>query len=269
VPPPWSLAIAAFVAAMVLGNAWQLGLPLLAASGISPAEIVAEASRRPEAVALPLLLALGASACLFIFSALAMRRARALMDSLPPRWHPAVHAVAGALSLVMAVGLAWAILVRGAAEAGRGSGLTSFLVAMALPLATPPLVSLARRLHAARAEKARAAAAWDHVHRAAVAQWTRTNALASATERECAALEATRAAWAQRYHLLRARVTEVARLAADAADAEAAELRHLSEAIVRALEADRRAYLADGRHPAAAARAEPLPDPREGAVGAP
>lgn len=247
VPPPWGIAIGAAVGLMVLGDAWQLALPLLRGAGVAPSELALAAAQKPEVVALPLLLALGASTCLFVFSAAAIRRARALLDALPARWHAAVHVIAGATSLAIAVGLAWAILVRGGSEGASGGRLTSFLLAIALPLAAPPMLALARRLHGARADATRAAAAWDHVHGAAVAQWSRSNALVTATERECAVLEATRAAFSRRFHELRRRGAEVARLAADEADSERCELRDLARAIVRALELDRRAYVSDGR----------------------
>lgn len=246
VPPPWSLAICGFIGVMVLADAWQFAVPLLRGAGITPAEILGEASRRPGAVALPLLLALGASAAMFVFTAAAVRRARSLMQLLPPRWHVAVHVLAGGVSLAMAAGLAWTIIGPGGSP-GVARGVAPFLIAMALPLATPPLLRLARRLHAEYCDARRAAAEWDHVHHAAVARWTRANAVVTSTERERAMLEAARTSWTQRLHRLRTRVAEVSRIAADAADAEASELRELAHAIVTALELDRHAYLRHAR----------------------
>ena len=158
----------------------------------------------------------------------------------------------------MAAGLAWTIIGPGGSP-GLARGVAPFLIAMALPLATPPLIRLARRLHAAHAEASRSAAEWDHVHHAAVARWTRANAVVTSTERERAMLEAARTSWTQKLHRLRTRVAEVSRLAADAADAEASELRELAHAIVTALELDRRAYLRHARQaPQASALGEDL-----------
>ena len=242
VPPPWSLGAGVVVGLMLVGNALQLAVPLLRGAGVAPEDVIGVATRSPTAVALPLLLALGASISLLIFSSAALRRARSLAEAVPARWHAAVHLASGGASLGLALGLAWTILGSGSAPAGARD-LTSFLVVVALSLAAPPLIAAARRLHAARSEAARAAAAWDQVHRAAVGHWTRAAAATAACERECAALEAARAGWTRRFHTLRKRAAEVARIAADAADSEASELRQLSRTIVSSLELDRRAFL--------------------------
>lgn len=238
IPFAWSAGLFAFAALLLLADAAHLAVPLLRGLGVRPEEIAAEASRRPLTVALPLVLALGVSTSLFVFAAAATRCARSLLDALPARWH-AAQLLAGGASLSMTLALVWAIL-GGGAVSGR---VTSCLIAVALPLATPPLLDLARRLAAARADAVRAARAWDLEHRAAVARWTRASAAFGATEHDCARHEATRAAWAQRFYRLRKRAAEAARLAADAAEAEASELRRMSDAIVGALELDRRAYL--------------------------
>jgi hypothetical protein len=238
IPPPWSIAIVGFVVVLVLTVAWQFTLSLLRGAGITPEDIPVEAWRRPVAVALPIVLALGASASLFLFVAAAIRRAPSILDELPARWH--AHVLAGGTSLAAAVGLAWEILGRAGAAPGRA---TSFVVAITLPLAAPLLLGFARRLEAARAEAIRAAGAWDQAYRSALARFRRASAIVGATERECAAHEAARAAWAQRFYALRKRAAEAARLAAEEAEEEASELRQLSDAIVAALDLDRRAYV--------------------------
>ena len=237
---PWGLAIGGFVAALVLTDASHLALPLLRGAGVRPEEIALEASRRPLAVALPLALALGASASLFVFVAAAMRRARSVLDALPARWHAVAHGLAGGASLGVAFGLAWAVFGAGRSAAGP---VASCVLAVTLPVATPALLDLARRLDATRAQAIRAARAWDQEHRAALARWNQARALVSFVEQECAAHEAARAAWAQRFHALRKRAAAAARLAVDALEAEASELCRLSDALVAALELDRQAYL--------------------------
>jgi hypothetical protein len=237
VPAPWNLAIGAFVAVLVLAEAWQLAVPLLRDAGVAAGDVVAEGWTRPGAIALPLLLSLGASVSIFVFAAVAARRAQAIVQELPPGRRVLAHVIAGAASIGLAAALAWAIL-----GAARNRGVASLLLALSLPFAAPPLLAVARRLHAVRAEALRAAFAWDHAHQAALSRWVRQSALVDTVEREHATIEAARSAWAQRVLAIRGRVAQVERLAAEAAEADARELRRLCDAVVVALELDRRVY---------------------------
>jgi hypothetical protein len=244
VPVPWSFVIGAAVAALVLVEAWQLAVPLLRDAGVAMGDVVAEAWKRPEAIALPLLLSLGASVCLFVFAAAGARRAQAIVEELAPSRRAIAHAGGGALAIGMAGGLAWAIL----AAPPRSRGVASFLLALSLPFAAPSLLAFARRLHAVRAEALRAAFAWDHAHQAALSRWVRKSALVDAIEREHAAVDAARAVWAEQAHAIRGRVAQVERLVADASEADARELRRLCDAVVLALELDRRTFARRAGH---------------------
>jgi hypothetical protein len=246
VPAPWSAAIAAVIALLVLAVAWLVAMPLLQGFGLGSRDLVAEARAAPGAVVLPVLLSLATSLALFVFAAAACGLARLVVDELSPRRRAIARLATGAAAVALAAGLAWALL------GARPGGAAFFLLALSLAFAGPPLLAAARPLHAARAAALRAAFAWDEAHAAAVSRWTREAAAVDALAREHAALDATRATWAQRAAALRSRVAEVERLAADAADAEARELRRLCDEIVAALDADRREY---ARRHAAAQRA--------------
>jgi hypothetical protein len=242
VPPPWSAAIAACMAGLVCCEGWLLAVPLLRGAGVALGDLAAEASSRPGVMALPLVLALGASVCLFVFAELAVVRARSVVGVLPARWRAAAHAAGGVGLLAIAVALAWAILVRRASEPSPAA-MTSFLIALALPLAASPFLAAARRLHAVRAEAIRVARRWDDAHQHAITRWARQRSVVEAADRDCAAVESARGAWAERLHALQQRDREVETLAAAAAETEALELRRVCREIAMALELDRHAFV--------------------------
>jgi hypothetical protein len=249
VPPPWSAAIGLFALASLLALSWQLALPLLSAAGVATGDLAGGLSRSPATVVLVLVFALGASTSLFTFADAALRRLNALADEAPPRWRRWWSAASALASLALAATLAWFIAGPSAPTANH-VGLAPFLIAIALPLATSKLLVVARRLHAVRAEALQAARVWADAHKLVVARWTRQSMVVAAEERQCARLEAERAAALRRLHALRQRVQLAERFAVEAREAEADSMKRLCRTLATALERDHVLFLraAAARH---------------------
>ncbi|GEJ58545.1 hypothetical protein [Anaeromyxobacter diazotrophicus] len=246
VPPPVGFGLQLFGLALLLAETWQLAVPCLEAAGIRTLDLQAELHRNPVGLVLGGVFALGASASLFLFAHLALRRGRDLFGEQPGRrrlW--AGLAATGALAL--AVSMAWSI-------AGMRPGashpvnleyarVTLFLVALAIPLTTAWLMQLAKRMGEERGEALARARAWDHEHYRSFAELSRRAAALGEEERRLMRLEAERLLAVRRLRALQQRSISAERVAADAADEEEQELARLGQAIAASLELDRYEYV--------------------------
>jgi hypothetical protein len=251
VPPPFGLGLQLFALALLLAETWQLAVPCLEAAGIRTADVVQEAHRNPLAVALGLLFALGASASLFLFASIALRRLMDLVEAQPASRQTALAALGSLAACAAAAAMAWSIADM--RPGGRRpvdlayARTTVFLVSLAIPATTAWLLRLARRLDEVRDVALAQARAWDQVHYRKLQELGRYAAVAAEEERRCARLEADRALALRRLRILQQRAAAAERLAADAADTEEQELLKVAQAVTAALELDRYEYLRQGR----------------------
>jgi hypothetical protein len=247
VPPPLGLGLQLFALALLLAETWQLAVPCLEGAGIRTSDFSAELQRRPMGLVLGSVFALGASASLFLFAHLALRRGLELFQAQPEPRRRLWTALAAAAGALLAAAMAWSIAgVRpGAARAIdlRYARWTLFLIALAIPVATAWMLRTARELSAVRAEALARARAWDHEHYRSYAELSRRAAVRGEEERRLAGLEADRAAAARRLHGLQQRGAIAQRLADDAADQDEHELARVSQSIAAALELDRYEYV--------------------------
>jgi hypothetical protein len=246
VPPPIGLGLQLFGLALLLAETWQLAVPCLEAAGIHTRDLGAELQRNPVGLVLGGLFAFGASASLFLFAHLVVRRGRDLSGERSERrrlW----TGLAATGALALAVSMAWSI-------AGMRPGasrtidleyarVTLFLIALAIPLTTAWLLQLAQRLNGERGEVLATARAWDHEHYRSFAELSRRAAALSEEERRLARLESERVAAARRLRALQQRVITAERMAADAADEDEQDLLRLGQAIAASIELDRYEYL--------------------------
>jgi hypothetical protein len=246
VPPPGGLALHLFALALLLAETWQLGVPGLEAAGIRTADLPGELHRNPLAVVFGCIFALGASASLFLFAYLGLRRALDLFEAQPEPKRRAWAAAGAALALALAVAMAWSVAgMRPGAHQPVDVGYARaalFLVALAIPLAVAWLLTVASRLDAERGAALALAREWDKDHYRSLAELSRRAGGLAEEERRLARLEADRAAAGRRLRALQQRRMAAERLAADAADAEEAELARLAQAVVSGLELDRYEY---------------------------
>ena len=247
VPPPLGLGLQLFALALLLAETWQLAVPCLEGAGIRTSNLSAELQRTPMGVVLGSIFALGASASLFLFAHLALRRGLELFQAQAEPRRRLLTALAAAAAALLAVAMAWSIAgVRpGTTRAVdlRYARWTLFLIALAIPAATAWMLRTARELDAARAEALAKARAWDHEHYRSYAELSRRAAALGEEERQLAGLEADRAAAVRRLHGLQQRGALAQRLADDAADQDEQELARVGQSIAAALELDRYEYV--------------------------
>ena len=247
VPPPLGLGLQLFALTLLLAETWQLAVPCLEGAGIRTSDLSAELHRTPMGVVLGSIFALGASASLFLFAHLALRRGLELFQAQAEARRRLLTALAAAAAALLAVAMAWSIAgVRpGTMRAVdlRYARWTLFLIALAIPAATAWMLRTARELDAARAEALAKARAWDHEHYRSYAELSRRAAALGEEERQLAGLEADRAAAVRRLHGLQQRGAVAQRLADDAADQDEQELARVGQSIAAALELDRYEYV--------------------------
>jgi hypothetical protein len=272
VPPPIGLGLQLLGLALLLAETWQLAVPCLEAAGIHTLDLAGELHRNPVGLVLGGLFALGASASLFLFAHLALRRGRDLFGEQPARRRLGTGlAVTGALAL--AVSMAWSV-------AGMRPGasrpvdleyarVTLFLIALAIPLTTAWLMQLARQMNDERAEALDGARAWDREHYRSFAELSRRAAVLGEEERRLMRLELERLAAIRRLRALQQRIVRAERMAADAADEEEQDLLRLGQAIAASLELDRYEYLRQAAARGLRVEHRPLPGPGVGGPGAP
>jgi hypothetical protein len=259
VPPPWSALIQGFGLLLLLGEAWQLAVPVLESSGVKTNDLVGEALANPAGVALASVFALGAAVSLFLIVDQALRRVRTLFEALPaaPRARWAAASATAAFGFAAAVSWSIAGLRPGTSHVDpQYARFTLFLLALALPVTTSLLLQVARRLRSRRADALAAAVAWDQVRYRALAGYTHKAGSLAAEEREHARLEKARDTAIRRLRALRARAQLAERYAGEVAAAEAQELDRITQVIASALELDRYELL---RH--LASREVPQPRP--------
>jgi len=246
VPPPVGLGLQLFGLALLLAETWQLAVPCLEAAGIRTLDLAGELQHNPVGLVLGGLFALGASASLFLFAHLLVRRGRGLVGEQPGQrrlW----TALAATGALALAVSMAWSI-------AGMRPGasrpvdleyarVTLFLIALAIPLTTAWLMELAKQMNEERAEALALARAWDHEHYRSFAELSRRAAALAEEERRLMRLEAERLTAVRRMRALQQRVIMAERMAADAADEEEQDLVRLGQSIAASLELDRYEYV--------------------------
>jgi hypothetical protein len=250
VPPPVGLALRVLGLALLAAETWQLGVPCLEVAGIRTDDLAAELHRNPLGLVLGALFALGAAASLFLFAYVAHRRALELFDGLPEPRRRGWTAAAAVGATAISAAIAWSIAgVRPGAHHPldvRAARVATFLVALAIPATVAWLVSVAGAHDAARDEALALARAWDQEHYRSLADVTRHAASLSEEERRLDRLEADRAAAVRRLRTLQQRAAAAERLAADAADAEEADLARVVQAIVSSLELDRYEFARQG-----------------------
>ena len=181
VPPPLGLGLQLFALTLLLAETWQLAVPCLEGAGIRTSDLSAELHRTPMGVVLGSIFALGASASLFLFAHLALRRGLELFQAQAEARRRLLTALAAAAAALLAVAMAWSIAgVRpGTMRAVdlRYARWTLFLIALAIPAATAWMLRTARELDAARAEALAKARAWDHEHYRSYAELSRRAAV--------------------------------------------------------------------------------------------
>jgi hypothetical protein len=231
-------AILAFIGATLLAAAWQVALPLLRAADLDPSALGVAFERRPAEVAFVAVFALGIAAGLFALADAALTAAVQLFrgeEDLRRRRYLAAGAAA-AVAFSVLVGAALATLRPGP---GGAPGWAFVLLLVALPVGSALLVRFARADAERRAAEAPATLAWDRERARALADRARRLAeieWAAAEEQE---IERKREAARRRLREIDARAVEAARLEADAAEGERADLSRLAQSLVAALDLDR------------------------------
>jgi hypothetical protein len=247
VPPPLGLGLQLFALALLLAETWQLAVPCLEGAGIRTSDLAGELRRTPMGLVLGSIFALGASASLFLFAHLSLRRGLELFQAQAEPRRRLLTALAAAAAALLAAAMAWSIAgIRPGAShavAVAYARWTLFLIALAVPAATAWMLHLARDLDALRAEALMKARAWDHEHYRSFAELSRRGAALGEEEHRLARLEADRAAAVRRLRALQQRGMAAQRLAADAADQDEQELARVGQSIAAALELDRYEYV--------------------------
>jgi hypothetical protein len=274
VPFPWASLILAFALTLLLAETWQLAIPVLEGTGVRTSDLRGELQRNPTGVVLGLVFAIGAAVSLFYFADLAVRRTADLLDGLSQRSRLVWTAAAAIGSLGLAAGVSWAIIgLRPAAQNidAEYARSTLFLLALALPITTACMLSLARRVQATRDEALRRAVEWDQAHYRVLSDWTRSASALASAERDLARVDAARVEAIRRLRMLQQRALLAERFAAEAAAEEEQELERLCNAAISALELDRYGFLrmvgpasAPVAHPRARAQAQLEPTHRDG-----
>lgn len=251
VPLPWpALLLRGFALALLAAETWRLSGPILGRMGLAVDDLPGALERAPLSTGLALAFALGASGAIFSLLAVAVRRAAELVATPGARGHRALLAMA----VISASGLAAAV----AGVAAAPARWAETVLLLAVPLAGVQAMRHAARLSRRRAAAEAAALEWDRERTRELVERGRRAGVVTEAERALQRIEDERAEARRRLRALERRAVEAHQAAEAAAQAEAARLDRLSEALVGALELDRYAYLrrAAGRDP----RAQPRVD---------
>lgn len=232
-------AAAGFALAALVAETWQVAVPLLAATGLSTADLRLEAARRPVDVAFSAVFALGVATALFVLAHVALQRGIELFrgEAAGPRarWIGATTAAAAAGAAALAATLA-------ALHPGTQTGPSRVafgLLLVAVPFAAAFLLRAGRAEAERRAQEEAAALAWDRSRAQALSERARRLEELRWAEAEVRALSAERDEARSRLRVLDARAVEVARAAADAARIDGEALERVARSLVGALELDR------------------------------
>jgi hypothetical protein len=256
-----------FAASALAAETWQIGQPLLRSAGLDPANLAADATRRPAEVALASVFALGVAAGVFALTHVGLRAAASLVaegpDARRRRWLGAAALGAGALAALIATAVA--ALPRPAAGAHPSAAALALLL-VAVPLAAALVLRAAEREQDQRALDLAAALAWDRERARALAERVRRIEELSWAEDDEHALEAQRDVARRRLRDVNVRAVTAARHAAEAERRERASLSRLAQSLVGALELDRYEFVrqatARGAHELIAPRRRPGAEPR-------
>jgi hypothetical protein len=233
-----------FAAGALAAETWQVAVPFLAASGLDPASLRAEAAVRPAEVAFAAAFSLGVATGVFALVRAAVDAALALARGDADARRRGILG-ASALSCALAAGLLAAAVaaLRGATPAARLPAGAVVLLLLAVPVAADLVLRAARAGAEARARELDAALAWDRERARSLSERVRRLEELTWAEREVAALEGRRDAARRRLRTLHARAVEAARLAADADRRLSEDLARLAESLVGALELDRYEFI--------------------------
>jgi hypothetical protein len=224
-----------FSLALLAAEAWRLADPVLAAMGLSVAELPRAAERAPASVALGLVFALGAAAAVFTFLGVAVSRLHAVADDPGAPRHRAA---------LVTVAIGAAVLAAAVAAAGATPGrIGEEVLLVAVPLAAVLMVRHAARLESARAGAVAAALAWDRERAAeVVARAQRAEGLARA-EHELARVAEEQSEVSRKLRALETRAIAASRAAEELEKREARRLDRLAESLSGALELDRYVFV--------------------------
>jgi len=263
---PRTLAIG-FAAAALAAETWQVAQPLLRSAGIDPANLGAEALRRPAEVAFASVFSLGVAAGIFALAHAALSTALALFrgdaDDRRRRWLACAVMAAGAGAVLLAA----AVAALPAPEEAPHPPATSFiLLLVAVPLTAALIARAAGRAEEQRALELAAALAWDRERARALGERARRLEELAWSEEEERALERQRDSARRRLREVNARAVAAARIADEADRRERAALARLAQSLVGALELDRYEFVrqasARGAHELLASRGRREIEPR-------
>lgn len=244
VPPPWpTFLLRGFALALLAAETWRLSGPILGSIGLTVDDLPRALERAPLSTGLALAFAVGAAGAVFALLMVAVRRAAELVGMRGAGGHRALLAAASA----SAGGLAAAVAGISAAPA-RGA---EALLLLAVPLAAVQAVRVAARWSGERAAAEAAALEWDRDRTRELVERGRRAGVVVEAERALQRIEEDRTEARRRLRALERHAVEAHQAEEAGAQAEAARLDRLAEALVGALELDRYAYLrrSAGREP--------------------
>ncbi len=261
-----TLAVA-FATAALAAETWQVAQPLLRSAGIDPANLAADAMRKPTEVAFASVFSLGVAAGVFALADAALAAALALFrgdtDDRRRRWLVSAVLGAGGLAVLLAAAVA---ALPSPQEAPHPPATSFVLLLVCVPLTAALIGRAARREEEQRALELGAALAWDRERARALGERARRREELTWAEEEERALERQRDAARRRLRDLNARAVSAARISAEAERRERAALSRLGHSLVGALELDRYEFVrqasARGAHELVAPRRRKPADPR-------
>jgi hypothetical protein len=229
------LGIRAFVASLLVAEAWRFSAPILAASGIAPDALEGALRANPLPAALALAFAVGAAAAAFTFAAAAAgRAAEAISLTAEPRRRFLLFATASGAAL----------LVPGVAAAAAAPERWPHLALLALvPFAGALLWRAAASLARARATAEAASLEWDRARAVEALERGRHEEVRARAAARLAGLEAERAQARRKVQKLHRLAVGAERSAELTARSEGRRLDRLSEGLACALELDRYLYV--------------------------
>jgi len=236
---PRTLAVGFAVAALA-AETWQVAQPLLRSAGIDPANLGAEALRRPADVAFASVFSLGVAAGIFALAHAALTAALALFrgdaDDRRRRWLASAVIGAGGGAVLLAAAVA---ALPAPAEAPHPPPTSFVLLLVSVPLTAALIARAVARAEEQRALEIGAALAWDRERARALGERARRLEELAWAEEEERALERQRDAARRRLREVNARAGAAARITAEAERRERAALARLAQSLVGALELDR------------------------------
>jgi hypothetical protein len=236
VPSPAPVAgLRAFVAALLVAEAWRFSGPVLDLAGIESAELELALHVSPVPAAFALAFAIGAAASVFAFAAVALSRATDAIDDAAASRRRILLGLGGLAAALAAGGVA------AAATAPERWGQTILLVTV--PFAGALLWRWSSHLSRIRHAALDAALAWDRDRTREAADRGRYVGLIVAAQAELASIDEERVVARRRLRRLHRRAVDAERQASAAARADARRMDRLCEGLAAALELDRYLYV--------------------------